>query len=192
MGIQARKASMADLTHLIRVRMMAKGGYDEALFEGLDQSVEEIIETELSNPRLTAHYKNYWVALSHDEIIGGLLAFPWNDYENDSHNPLVPEERYLIEEPFEDFEAPGNYHIAELSVYPESARRGIGSVLLLLARELAIERNFTELCLLVFAENTGAVALYKKHGYQVVDRRPVNPHPRAIYSGEVLQMTCQI
>ena len=192
MGIQTRKASIADVAHLIRVRMMASGGYAEALFEGLDQSVEEMIETELSNPKLTAHYKNYWVALSHDEIVGGLLAFPWNDYENDSHNPLVPEERYLIEEPFEDFEAPGKYHIAELSVYPEFARQGIGSVLLVLARELAIERSFTELSLLVFAENTGTVSLYKKHGYQEVDRRPVNSHPRAIYSGDVLQMTCQI
>jgi ribosomal protein S18 acetylase RimI-like enzyme len=192
MGIQTRKASIADVTHLTRVRMMASGGYPEALFEGLEQSVEEIIETELSNPGLTAHYKNYWVALNHDEIVGGLLAFPWNDYENDSHNPLVPEERYLIEEPFEEFEAPGKYHIAELSVYPEFARQGIGSVLLVLAQELAIQNNFTELSLLVFAENTGAVSLYKKHGYQEVDRRPVNSHPRTIYSGEVLQMTCQI
>ena len=192
MGIETRRASLANVPDLIRIRMMAEGGYAEGLFEGLDQSVEEIIETELSNTNLTAHYKNYWVALSHDEIAGGLLAFPWNDYENDSHNPLVPEERYLIEEPFEDFEAPGKYHIAELSVYPEFARRGIGSVLLLLARELAIERNFTELSLMVFAENTGAVSLYKKHGYREVNRRPANPHPRAIYSGEVLLMICQI
>ena len=171
---------------------MAEGGVAEALFEGLDQSVEEIIETELANPNITAYYKNYWVVLYHDEIAGGLLAFPWNDYETDSHNPLVPEERYLIEEPFENFEAPGKYHIAELSVYPEFARQGIGSVLLVLARELAIERSYTELSLMVFAENTGAISLYEKHGYQEVDRRPVNSHPRRIYSGEVLLMSCQI
>jgi GNAT superfamily N-acetyltransferase len=171
--------------------MMAEGGYAEALFEGLNQSVEEIIESELFSPELTAHYKNYWIALNHDEIVGGLHAFPWSDYENDSHNPLVPKERYLIMESLDEFEASGKYHIAELSVYPEFARRGIGSVLLVLARELAIERNFTELSLLVFAENTGAVSLYKKHGYRVVDRRQVDSHPRTIYSGEVLLMTCR-
>ena len=192
MGIETRRASRADIPHLIRIRMMAEGGVAEALFEGLDQSVEEIIETELSNPNITAYYKNYWVVLYHDEIAGGLLAFPWNDYENDSHNPLAPEERYLIMEPFEEFEAPGNYHIAELSVYPEFTRRGIGSVLLVLARELAIERNFTKLSLMVFEENTGAVSLYKKHGYRELDRRSVEPHPRIVHSGVVLLMTCQI
>jgi ribosomal protein S18 acetylase RimI-like enzyme len=192
MGMETRRALLADVPDLVRIRIMAEGGYAEALFEGLDQSVEEIIETELTNPNLTAHYKNYWVALSHDKIAGGLLAFPWNDYENDSHNPLVPKERYSIMESFEEFEASEKYHIAELSVYPEFNRRGIGSILLVLARELAIEKNFTELSLLVFADNTGAVSLYKKHGYKEVDRRPVDPHPRAFYSGEVLQMTNQI
>ena len=44
---------------------------------------------------------------------------------------------------------------------------------------------------LVFAENTGAVSLYKKHGYKEMDRGPVDPHSRAFYSGEVLLMTCQ-
>ncbi len=191
MELETRKASLANVSDLVHIRMMAEGGYAEALFEGLDQSVEELIETELINPNLTAFYKNYWVVQSRDEIAGGLLAFPWNDYENDSHNPLVPEERYSILESFEEFEAPGKYHIAELSVYPEFTRRGIGSILLMLARELAIERNFTELSLMVFAENTGAVSLYKKHGYKEVDRRPADPHPRAFYSGEVLLMTCQ-
>jgi hypothetical protein len=108
MGMQTKKASMADVAHLIRVRMMAEGGFTEALFEGLDQSVEEIIETELSNPNLTAHYQNYWVALSHVEIVGGLHIFPWDDFRNDSHNPQVPEECYLIMKTFDEFEAPGD------------------------------------------------------------------------------------
>ena len=192
MGIQTRKASIADVAHLIRVRMMAEGGTAEALFEELGQSVEEIIETELSNPNLTAHYQNYWVALSHDEIVGGLHIFPWNDFRNDSHNPLVPEDRYLIMEPFDELKAPGTYFIQALSVFPEFTRQGIGSVLLELTRGLAIERNFSELGLMVFAENTGAVSLYKKHGYLEVDRRTVGPHSRIIYSGDVLLMSCQI
>jgi ribosomal protein S18 acetylase RimI-like enzyme len=192
MGIQTRKASEADVAHLIRVRMMAEGGFTNVLFEGLDQSIEEIIETELSNPNLTAHFQNYWIALNHDEIVGGLHAFPWNDFRNDSHNPLVPEDRYLIMEPFDELEAPDTYFIQALSVFPEFTRQGIGSVLLVLAQELAIERNFTEIGLMVFAENTNAVSLYKKYGYREVDRRTVDSHPRRVYSGDVLLMSCQI
>ena len=192
MGIETRRASLENVPDLIRIRMMAYGGFDEALFEGMDQSVEGIVESELSNPNLTAHYKNYWVALSRDEIVGGLLAFPWDDFENDSHNPLVPEVRYLIMEPIEDLEAPGTYHIAALSVYPEFTRQGMGSVLLKLARDLAIERNFIKLSLFVFAENTGAVSLYKKHGYREVGHRSLDPHPKFYYRGDILLMTCQI
>jgi ribosomal protein S18 acetylase RimI-like enzyme len=192
MGIETRRASLANVPDLIRIRMMAEGGYAEALLEGLDQSVEEIIETELSNPILTAHYKNYWIALSQDEIVGGLHIFPWNDFRNDSNNPLVPEDRYLIMKPFGELEAPDTYFIQALSVFPEFTRQGIGSVLLLLARNLAIKRNFTELGLMVFANNTNAVSLYKKYGYREVDRHTVDPHTKTIYSGEVLLMTCQI
>jgi hypothetical protein len=54
MGIQTRKASEADVAHLIRVRMMAEGGFTNVLFEGLDQSIEEIIETELFNQNSSA------------------------------------------------------------------------------------------------------------------------------------------
>ena len=192
MGLETRRALLANVPDLIRIRMMAYGGFDEALFEGMEQSVEGIIETELLNPKLTAHYKNYWVMLSRDKIVGRLLAFPWDDFESDSYNPLVPEERYLIMEPIEDLEAPGTYHISALSVYPEFTRQGIGSVLLELARELAIEKNFIKLSLFVFAENTGAVSLYKKHGYREVGHRSLDPHPKFYYWGDILLMTCQI
>ena len=181
---------MTDLAHLIRIRLMAHGGFNEALYEGLDQSVEQIVSAELSDPGSVNYYQNYWIALSNDEIVGGLSAFPWNDWENESNNPLVPSERYALEEPFRELSAPGTYYIHALSVYPEFTRQGIGSTLLALARELAIERNITELSLFVFEQNVGAVSLYKNHGYRVAGRRPIIPHPKIIYSGEILLMTC--
>ena len=192
MGIETRKASKSDIAHLIRVRMMAHGGFDEALFGNLDQSVEEIIETDLSNPTLTDYYKNYWIAHNHNEVVGGLHSLPCDDFENDIRNPLVPKERYLIESPFLEIDATGTYYINALSVFPEFSRLGIGSLLLELARQLAVERSFTELGLHVFAENSVAVSLYKKHGYREMGRRPIIPHPRMVYSGDILLMTCNV
>ena len=192
MGIETRRAFITDLTHLIRIRLMAHGGFNEALYEDLSQSVEEIIKTELSKPGSTNYYQNYWVALGREEIVGGLSAYPWDDLENDSPNPIVPQERYALEKPFIELAAPGTYYIHALSVYPEFTRRGIGSVLLELARELAIERDITELSLFVFEQNVGAVSLYENHGYRVVGRRPIVPHAKIIYSGEILLMTCPV
>jgi ribosomal protein S18 acetylase RimI-like enzyme len=192
MGIETRRASMTDVAHLVRIRLMANGGFNEALYGNLGQPVEEIIETELSEPGLTDYYQNYWVALSRDEIVGGLSAYPWDDLENDLRNPLVPPERYALEKPFTELSAPGTYYIHALSVYPEFTRRGIGSILLALARDQAIERNFIELSLFVFKQNVGALTLYENHGYRVVGHRPIVPHPKIIYSGEVLLMTCPV
>jgi GNAT superfamily N-acetyltransferase len=192
MGIEFRRASIADIPRLIRIRMMAHGGMNEALYENLDQSVGEIIERDLSNPTLTDYYRNYWVAHNHNEVVGGLHSFPCDDFENDIHNPLVPEERYLIESPFLEIDALGTYYINALTVFPEFTRQGIGSLLVKFAQRLAVERGFTELGLHVFAENSGAVSLYKKHGYREIGRRPLIPHPRMVFFGDILLMTCKL
>ena len=70
--------------------MMAHGGFNQALYGGLDQSVENIIESELCDSGSTEYYKNYWVALDGNEIVGGLLAFPYDDQDADSDHPRLP------------------------------------------------------------------------------------------------------
>lgn len=192
MAIDIRNAVKTDFAHLVRIRMLAHGGFNEALYENLDQSVEEIIETELSDSASTEYYKNYWVALEGDKIAGGILAFPFDDENPELDHPLLPKERLVLEEPFDSIEALGSYYIHAITVFPEFTRRGIGSVLLDLAREHAIAKGIKELSLYVFAENSGAISLYKIHGYEETGRSPLNPHPKFIYSGDVLLMTCPI
>lgn len=120
------------------------------------------------------------------------MVFPFDDEDLELDHPLLPEERLVLEEPFETIEAPGTYYIHAITVFPEFTRRGIGSLLLDLAQEHAIAKNIDELSLYVFAENTGAISLYKKHGYQIAGSSPLNPHPKLIYSGDVVLMTCPI
>ena len=104
----------------------------------------------------------------------------------------MPEERRYLGEPFESIEAPGSYYIHAITVFPEFTRCGIGSILLDLAKEHAVERGLSELSLYVFAENEGAISLYKKHGYVVAGRSSLPLHPKLVYSGDVLLMTCAI
>ena len=190
MAIEIKNARETDFAELIRIRLLASGGFDEALYENLDQSVEEIIETELSDSASTEHYKNYWIAMDEDEIVGGISAFPYDDENLELDHPLLPKDRLVFEEPFDSIEAPGTYYIHAITVFPEFTRRGIGSMLLDLAREQAIAKGIKELSLYVFAENRGAVSFYKKQGYEETGRSPLIPHPRFLYSGDVLLMTC--
>jgi ribosomal protein S18 acetylase RimI-like enzyme len=46
--------------------------------------------------------------------------------------------------------------------------------------------------LLVFEQNEGAVELYRRNGFRVVDRAPVVPHESIRYTGEVLLMTATV
>jgi ribosomal protein S18 acetylase RimI-like enzyme len=60
--------------------------------------------------------------------------------------------------------------------------RGVGSALLRTAIVLAREQGLHKLCLEVFAHNTAAIALYRKHGFAEEGRR-VRQYRRA--SGEL-------
>ena len=173
---------------------MAHGGFNEAIYASLvpGQSIENIIQPEFAEPDSTYFYENHWIASWDDQIAGGLHVYSWDDMANDPLNPLIPKERYALEEPFHLLTAPGTYYIHALAVYPEFGRRGIGSCLLSLARDQAAEKGFTDLSLYVFAQNVGAVELYEKHGYRVAGRSPVVEHPLLRYTGDVLIMTCPV
>jgi ribosomal protein S18 acetylase RimI-like enzyme len=192
--LRTKRATTADFRHLARFRIMAHGGYNEALYEGLvpGQSIEDIIQPEFAQPDSSYFYENHWIASWDGQIAGGLHAFPWDDMADDEPNPLIPEERYALEEPFHRLTAPGTYYIHALAVYPEFGRKGIGATLLSLAREQAAENDFTGLSLFVFAQNVGAVALYEKHGYEVAGRSPLVEHPLLRYTGDMLLMTCPV
>ena len=189
-----RQAAIGDVRHLARFAIMAHGGCNEALYDGLvpGQSIESVLEPRYSQSGVTTFYENHWIAEQDGQVAGGMHAFPFDDWANDSADPRIPEERYAILQPFSDLPAGGTYHVNALSVYPEFARRGIGSSLLSLACEHAKEKAFTEISLYVFTENAGALVLYETSGFKVVGREPVVEHPLVRYTGEVFLMAASL
>jgi ribosomal protein S18 acetylase RimI-like enzyme len=156
------------------------------------QSVEDIIQSEFAQPGTTPFYENHWIVSWDGQIAGGLHAHPWDDMKNDVPNPLIPEERFELGEPFRHLKAPGTYYIHALAVYPEYGRKGIGATSLSLARDQAAEKGFADLSLYVYAQNVGAVALYEKHDYKVAGRSPLVEHPLLRYTGDAPIMTCPV
>ena len=186
-----RQATIDDTHHLARFVIMADGGCDEALYDGLfpDQSIESVLEPNYSQSGATDFYENHWIAEQDGRIAGGLHAFPFDNFANDPPpDPRVPKERYAILRPFDNLPAPGTYFVNALSTYPEFCRRGIGSSLLSLACEHGKEKGFSEISLYVYGGNAGAVALYEKSGFKVVGREPVVEHPLVRYTGEAFLM----
>ena len=97
-----------------------------------------------------------------------------------------------ILEPYEKLEIPGSLYICALALFPKFRGRGLGTEMLSIASKQARERGFDKLSLLVFEQNEGAVRLYERNGFEVVDRAPVVPHDLIHHTGEVLLMASEV
>ena len=53
----------------------------------------------------------------------------------------------------------------------------------------AQQQGFAEASLVVFEQNTGAVSLYRRLGFEIVARNPVAPHPLVRRAGDMVLMT---
>jgi ribosomal protein S18 acetylase RimI-like enzyme len=190
MASEIRKALETNFAELVSIRLMAHGGFNEALYENLELSVEAIIESELRDSASTEYYKNYWLAVDDGEVAGGFLAYPFDAQNPEIDHPLLPEERLILGSPFDSLEAPGSYFINTIAVFREFNRRGIGAELLNIARAHAIGGGLGLLSLHVFAQNSAAIALYRTFGFREAGRSPLVPHPKLAYTGEILLMTC--
>ena len=189
-----RPATIDDVHHITRFVTMAYGGCIEAIYDGLipDQSIESILEPQYLRAGTTAFYENHWIAEQNDQVAGGVHAFPFDQFANDTPDPRVPEERYVVLQPFANLPAEGTYFVNALSVYPEYGRKGIGSSLLTLACEHAKEKMFTEISLHVYGGNVRAVKMYEKFGFKIAGREPVVEHPRIPFTGEAYLMIASL
>ncbi len=133
-------------------------------------------------------YKNCIMAERGGEVIGMLCTFPIGENEGKSSDePADP-----ILEPYERLEIPGSLYICSLAVFAGFRGMGLGTKMLSIAREQARERGSGVLSLLVFEQNAGAVRLYERDGFRVVDRAPVVSHDLIHYTGDVLLMATEI
>ncbi|NIA68512.1 GNAT family N-acetyltransferase [Pelagibius litoralis] len=134
-------------------------------------------------------YRNVVLARLGDAVAGMLLAYrlPRPDAGDLAALPEIPALlRPLVEL---EYQVPGSFYVNALAVFPQYRGRGIGRALLTTAEERARAAGCDSLSLQVFAENERARLFYLRHGYGVVDRRPIVAHPCYPYSTEVLLLT---
>jgi ribosomal protein S18 acetylase RimI-like enzyme len=107
-------------------------------------------------------------------------------------DPLIPPDRLRYWQPLKELRAPGSFYVCSLAVLPDFRGRGIGTRLLSIADSRARRAGIGKLSLHVFEGNTEAVRLYERNGLNVVDRRPVVPHPLIRYTGDFLLMVGEL
>ena len=134
-------------------------------------------------------YTNATMAIVDGEPVGMLLAYPLGtpseqDVAEVEQTPALF--RPLIELEHARRAASTSTHMA---ILPVGATVALGSLLLNAAMDLARAKGCTYLSVQAFSQNPDAIRLYHRHGYEIVDRRPIVAHPCYPYDEDVVLMT---
>lgn len=133
-------------------------------------------------------WRNAILAEREGETVGMLLGYvpPAIRPETAAQPQAMPS----VLRPFVALEAraAGSFYIAGLAVRQEHRGNGIGSKLLYKSRQRAIEAGTARITVAVFDQNEGALRLYQRHGFRILDRQPAVQHACHPYTGELLLM----
>lgn len=188
-----RWATVDDCAAIARLMDMAGEGLPRQLWSGLAGEGQSPLEV---GARLAARaegnysYRNAVVAGRRGEVVALLLAYRLPSADRAPDPAAYPD----LERPMVELEArvPDSFYINALASLPQARQRGLGSCLLHIANALAASEGCRELSIQVFEQNTGALRLYRRHGYEIVARRPLVPHSCYPYDGDVLLLTREV
>jgi ribosomal protein S18 acetylase RimI-like enzyme len=151
-------------------------------------SLVEIGERRYARESTAFSYRNCLVAEQDRAVIAMLHAFVIAA----SDGPRADADVDPVLRPYAELEAPGSLYISGIAVAPQWRGQGLGTRLLVAARERARRLGCRSLSLICFAQNAGARRLYQREGFTVVDRRDIVPHPMIHATGEALLMTAPV
>ena len=133
-------------------------------------------------------YRNCCIAEIADRRVGMLLGFPMPARNPSDVVSPPPFDGTDVFAPYKYLEAPDTWYICGVALLPDYRGRGIGAELMQMARQQALQHGYKQLSLVVFEENTDALRLYRRLGYETIKRAPIVSHPLIRASGNALLM----
>jgi len=191
--MKIRPATREDTFAIAELAMMAGEGIPAFFWAQSQQPGETLIDVGARNAQSETEnfsYRNAQLALLDEEVAGMLLAYrlPSAEAADDLHNfpefirPLIELEQCV----------PESYYINMLATYPRFRHQGVGTALMEEVDRLARQAGSTLSSIEVFEENRGALRLYRRLGYRVIDKRAVIEHPSHHYRGDILLLVREV
>ena len=190
-----RNALKKDCPAIARLATLAGGGFVDFLYHDLipDKTPVEILEKNLASPEGPYSWENAIVAEIAGEIAGGALSYPSVYYRiTPEMERLIPKER--LEHVRENFSSrvENSWFLDYLAVFPEFHGMGIGSRLIDLTKQRALEKGYQTLSLSVFADNIQAQSLYSRKGFVTVRKVELGSHELMPHEGGCMLMKCSL
>jgi len=188
--METRQATKADCHAIAELALMAGEGIPAYFWEQSRQPGQEIEDVGAQNAASDTEnfsWRNVHLAVNGNAVAGMLLAYRLPDAEHAEDLEAFP----AFIRPLIELEhcVPGSFYINMLATYPEYRNQAVGTTLMGLADKLAATAGCSLLSVEVFEQNAGALRLYRRLGYAIVDKRPVVPHPCHPYTGDVVLLT---
>lgn len=163
----------ADYIHLA-IHDIAEALTGEKETEKIRNVLSDLFHQE--NNRLS--YQNSIVAEVDGNVAGILVAYSGDDAEK-LDRPILERLKKKGKNHIESFDQEadkGDYYIDTVSVGPDFQGRGIGTILIQKAEQVAQDKGFTRVTLNVAEDNPGAKRLYEKLGYMKEKVIMINGH----------------
>jgi ribosomal protein S18 acetylase RimI-like enzyme len=193
--INYRPAQKDDSPKLAALINMASDGVVDYLFHGLVPGMTpvQVVAFNLENDNYPHSYKSAIVACDGNDLVGMALSYPSSFHKiTDEMRRFFPEERLAHFAHFYSSRVESSWFLDALCVYESHRRCGIGQKLITLTMEKAVKNGFTNLSLIVFADNTLAIPVYERFGFKVVQKIDLRSNNYIQHADGCLLMTCKI
>jgi ribosomal protein S18 acetylase RimI-like enzyme len=192
--VTVRAARPEDCRRIAELFEMSSDGVADYVWSSLEPdhpgcSLLEIGARRYARENTAFSYQNCVVAERAGEVVGMLHAFV---IEPAAAPAPAAEPTDPVLRPYAELEVPGSFYVSGLALLPGERGRGVGTRLFGVARERAKALGCAELSLICYAGNAGARRLYERHGFTVIDRRDIVPHPMIHATGEALLMAAPV
>jgi len=187
------KAKTAHSRNIAELAMIAGDGIPGwfwAQSQGKGEDIYDIGARNACSESDNFSYRNTVLAMDESSVAGMSLAYRLPDEVELSELDDLPE--FIVPMIELEHQVPGSYYINMLATYPQYRNRGLGTLLIEEAGQLAINAGCEQLSLQVFDENIAALRLYKRLGFEVIDSREVIPHVSHPHQGEILLLTLPV
>ena len=194
-ALEYRSAEKADCATIAELIHMASDGVVEFLFHDLvpDKTATQMVAYNLETSPGPHSYKSAIVAVDKGSVIGMALSYPSSYHKiTDEMKNFFPADRLAHLNDYYAVDMPASWFLDALGVEAVYRQRGIAAQLVRLTRKKAIDNNYDVLSLIAFADNTPALTLYEKFGFNAVAKIQLAGNAYIPHSNGCLLLTSQI
>jgi len=195
MDIAYRNGRKEDCAALAEFVSIAAGGIIDFLYHELIPGMTplEIECKSLENVEFPRSYKNSIVAEKDGILVGAALSIASSHHRiTKEMQAFFPADRMEHLKHFFSARVENSLLLDALCVDTDSRGQGVGSQLISLTKQKAVNAGFKLLSLIVLADNTNARRLYEHCGFEVVENIELKSHALIPHEGGCFLMRCEL